>query len=71
MFKLNRAAAIETAKVILFSIVVAIVTALVVNFFSFQTIMFGFLIFSVGFLIKTIYDYFVEKQKWPTLSDKE
>ena len=32
MFKLNRAAAIETGKVILFSIVVAVATALIVNF---------------------------------------
>ncbi len=71
MFKLNRAAAIETGKVILFSIVVAVATALIINFVSFQTIMFGFLIAAVGFLIKTIYDYFVEKQKWPTISDKE
>lgn len=71
MFKLNRATAIETGKVILFSIVVAVATALIVNFVSFQTIMFGFLIAAVGFLIKAIYDYFVEKQKWSTLSDKE
>ena len=71
MFKLNRAAAIETGKVIVISIVIAIATALVINFVSMELIMIGFLIAWFGFLIKVIYEYFVEKQKWPTLSDKE
>jgi len=71
MFKLNRAAALETVKVILFSIVVAVATALIVNFVSFETIMFGFLIAAVGFLIKTIYDYHVERQQWSKGPDKE
>lgn len=63
MFKLNRAAAIETGKVILFAIAVAIVTSLVITFVSFQTIMFGFLIAVLVFLIKMIYDHFANRER--------
>jgi MFS superfamily sulfate permease-like transporter len=71
MFKLNRAAAIETAKVILFSIVVAIATALVVNFVSMEFIMIGFLIAAFGFLIKMIYDNNVDRQQSSKSSNEE
>ena len=63
MFKLNRAAAIETGKVIVISIVIAIATALVINFVSMELIMIGFLIAAFGFLIKMIYDHHSNKSQ--------
>lgn len=71
MFKLNRAAAIETAKVVLISFVVAIATALVVNFVNMEFIMIGFLIAAFGFLIKMIYDNNVDRQSSSKSSTEE